>query len=77
MTTIHDRLVAALEAQGFAIDNHTRTTKYTVLSKGRGAYYVGRAGALRTGASASSSIPVSEKLKADLLAGVYPARAKS
>jgi hypothetical protein len=69
MATIHDRLVAAMQARGFRIDGLAKTRKYTVMvgpdSPYR--YFVGRAGALRRGSTVYDSIPV-DRLKKELLA---------
>lgn len=72
--TIHDRLVAALEAQGHARPASPLTRKFTVLIrewKPSGIvthFYVGRNGALRTGSTLSGSIPCNAAFKAQLLA---------
>lgn len=64
--TIHDKLVAALEARGEK-RVEARTQKYTVLTRSRGGFwYVGRAGALRYGLTASKS-SAAFKTKDDLL----------
>lgn len=68
--TIHDRLVTALLAQGERIVTDARTTKYTVLThKGgeAGFYYIGKAGALRTGRTVAASRPVTSTSRDRLL----------
>lgn len=73
-TTIHDRLVAALQHRGEAIIADTRSTRYTVLTRTRretgeqvGFYFVGRAGALRAGRTVAESRPVGADFRAKLL----------
>ena len=68
--TIHDRLVAALQKLGeHVLANKTR--KYTTMSRAGGNYYyIGKAGALRTGRTVSNSRPVSETVKRLLLDSV-------
>lgn len=64
--TIHDKLVAALEARGEK-RVEAKTRKYTVMSRsGGGFWYIGRAGALRFGPTASKS-SAAFKTKAQLL----------
>ncbi|WP_027443742.1 MULTISPECIES: hypothetical protein [Erythrobacter] len=71
--TLHDRLVAALLASGERLVPDAATQRYTVLTCSHPKapqgwhYYVGRAGALRVGPSASASRAVSETLKDTLL----------
>ncbi len=56
MTTIHDRLVAALIARGETVVKGARTTKYTVVTRHNGGfYYIGKAGALRIGQTIADS----------------------
>jgi hypothetical protein len=58
--TIHDQIVDALKARGEKLVLQHRSSKYTVMSnKHGGFYFVGKAGALRSGATASSSISLS------------------
>jgi hypothetical protein len=71
--TIHDRLVAALIARGETLVPG-RSSKYTVLTRTSretgqkiGFYFVGRAGALRVGRTATESIPVPAAVRARLL----------
>jgi len=60
-TTLHDRLVAALLAAGERLVPDAATRRYTVLTCSHPKapqgwhYYVGRAGALRVGSTASAS----------------------
>ena len=66
--TIAQRLVAALETQG-CVRVASRTCKYIVLTRPAKPdyfYFVGKAGALRTGKTASNSISI-ENTKARLL----------
>jgi hypothetical protein len=71
--TIHDRLVAALTARS-ETRVPGRSSKYTVLTRTShetgqkiGFYFVGRAGALRVGRTATESIPVTAAVRARLL----------
>ncbi|MBZ0267412.1 hypothetical protein K8I85_04605 [bacterium] len=68
--TIHDRLVASLERRGERVVPDARSSKYTTMTRDGGAtgtfYFIGRAGALRTGRVVSKSHPVPTKLR-DLL----------
>jgi hypothetical protein len=71
--TIHDRLVAALTARSETLVPG-RSSKYTVLTRTShetgqkiGFYFVGRAGALRVGRTATESIPVPAAVRARLL----------
>jgi hypothetical protein len=61
MATIHDRLVAALMQRGAKPTTAVRTGKYTVLehpmSDGK-FLFVGKAGALRVGRTATDSVAV-------------------
>jgi hypothetical protein len=73
--TIHDRLVAALTAQGETLVPE-RSTKYTVLTRTKrdtgeslGFYFVGRAGALRVGRTVTESSPVPATIRRRLLGG--------
>lgn len=73
-TTIHDRLVAALQHRGEAIIADARSTRYTVLTRTRretgeqvGFYFVGRAGALRASRTVGESRPVGADFRAKLL----------
>jgi hypothetical protein len=71
--TIHDRLVAALTARSETLVPG-RSSNYTVLTRTShetgqkiGFYFVGRAGALRVGRTATESIPVPAAVRARLL----------
>lgn len=67
--TLHDRFVAALVSRGYQRDLRARTGKYTVLRKQgkEQALFVGAAGGLRIGKSASASVPVNDSTKQTLL----------
>lgn len=67
--TLHDRFVRALQARGSTkVEAYQgRYTKMTRPVRPGTFYFVGSAGALRFGPSASKSIPVSESAKAELL----------
>jgi len=75
--TIHDRLVEALTAAGEKTVPNSRTQKYTVMTRASGGFwFIGRAGALRTGQNATSSIP-SDGMKRRLLASEDAAMKKA
>lgn len=71
--TIHDRLVAGLEALGnlkAKPGSHRFGAKYTIIArtnKGGNWYFVGRAGALRTGKSPVSSVPCHNEFRRRVL----------
>lgn len=68
MTSLRDKFIAALTAQGETrVDSKSR--KYDVFTrKGcAGFYYVGKFGALRYGTTVSNSYPMSARAKAMLL----------
>jgi hypothetical protein len=70
MKTIHDRLVEALIARG-AERVPYKTKRYTVLAQPGGEprlYFVGRAGALRSGRSITNSRPETVAFRGELLA---------
>lgn len=77
--TLQDRYVAALEARGCK-RVPSRTRKYVVLLRGYSLmasaqyWYVGKSGAIRTGASVATSVSVSDKFKAALLAELEAVR---
>lgn len=62
--TIHNYVMAALEAAGYAENKASRSTKYTEMKK----IYLGSGGAVRVGLNVSSSFPVLEKRKEQLIA---------
>ena len=77
--TLHDRFVTALIARGSQV---VKRGKYTSLTRNKRTsddkptfYFVGSAGAVRVGRSATRSIPVSDSFKAALLAAA-PAKQK-
>lgn len=68
MTSLRDKFIAALTAQGETkVDSKSR--KYDVFTrKGYdGFYYVGKSGALRYGSTVSNSYPMSSAFKTRLL----------
>ncbi|HXF87900.1 MAG TPA: hypothetical protein VNK48_06085 [Xanthobacteraceae bacterium] len=68
--TIHDRLVAALLAQGERVVTEARTSRYTVLTRKGGEagfYYIGKAGGLRIGRTVSTSHSVASSYRDRLL----------
>jgi hypothetical protein len=65
--TLMQRLVAGLEVRG---ERHVEaaTMRYVVFTRNRGGfYYVGHAGALRVGRTATGSRPVNDKFREQLL----------
>lgn len=64
--TLKEQFIAALIKRGET--KVKETFKYVVFSRQEGGhYYIGRAGALRFGATAAGSIPCGDKFKALLL----------
>lgn len=67
--TLKEQFIAALIKRGEAKVKETK--KYVVFTRQEGGhYYIGRAGALRFGATSTGSIPCSDKFKAILIASL-------
>lgn len=65
--TLQERYVRALEARGWMVAA-SRSTRHVTLTRAAGEnMYVGRAGSLRRGPNFTSSAPVSDKFKKELL----------
>ena len=67
--TLHDRYIIALTRRGWVHALNPRTGKYTVMTKPGTAdlIFVGRSGALRKGRNTTTSVPLNEQFKTDLL----------
>lgn len=67
--TIRARLIAGLDALGYARPAKRPANKYEMYVDPAGGYlYIGRAGALRRGPNTANSIPVSESFRDRVLA---------